>query len=240
MRGLLLTDDFEPQLFVDALRFMGDNPHLLFDKAVQHLVLSGVAVAVAAAIALPLGVLLGHAHRGAFVAINLANVGRALPTLAVIAVGIAVVGIGFTNVMIALVILAVPPILTNTYVGVDEVEPDVVEAARGVGMSEWQIVLRIEVPLAARLIFAGLRTAAVFVVASATIAAIAGGGGLGDVIVNQASYRLDGVIAASLLVSGLAFAADGAIALIERLVVPEVLRRQEEGAGSMSVGRERL
>ena len=117
----------------------------------------------------------------------MANIGRALPTLVVIAVGFIFLGIGFTNVMVALVILAVPPILTNAYVAVDQVDPDAVEAARGMGMTPWQVTRRVELPLALPLLFAGIRTAAVFVVATATIAAIAGGGGLGDIIVNQAS-----------------------------------------------------
>ena len=130
-------------------------------------------MAVAVVLAVPLGVWLGHLHRGSFIAINAANVGRALPSLAVIAIGLSVFGFGFTNVLVALVILAVPPILTNAYVAVDEVG---VEAARGMGMTGWQALRRVELPLALPLLFAGIRTAAVFVVASATIAAIAGEG----------------------------------------------------------------
>jgi osmoprotectant transport system permease protein len=107
---------------------------------------------------------------------------------------------------------------------VSEIEAETVEAARGMGMTERQILRRVELPLAAPLLFAGIRTAVVFVVASATIAAIAGGGGLGDVVVNQASYGFEGVIGASLLVSALAFAADGAVALVQRVVTPAPLR----------------
>ncbi len=157
--------------------------------------------------------MLGHLHRGSFLAVNLANIGRALPTLVVIAVGFTFLGIGFTNVMVALVVLAVPPILTNAYVAVDEVDPDAVEAARGMGMTPWQVLWRVELPLALPLLFAGIRTAAVFVVATATIAAIAGGGGLGEIIVNQATYGVDGVVAAALCVSLLALAADAALGL---------------------------
>ena len=115
---------------------------------------------------MPLGVWLGHLHRGSFIAINVANIGRALPSLAVIAIGLSVFGFGFTNVLVALVILAVPPILTNAYVAVDEVEPEAVEAARGMGMTGWQMLRRVELPLALPLLFAGIRTAAVFVVAT--------------------------------------------------------------------------
>jgi osmoprotectant transport system permease protein len=213
-------------VFVDAIEFVGDNRSFVWDKTVEHLELAGASLIVALAIALPIGIWLGHIHRGSFIAISVANIGRALPTLAVIAIGLAVLGVGFANVMVALVVLAVPPVLTNAYVAVDEVDPDAVEAARGMGMTDWQILTRVEVPLATPLLFAGIRTAAVYVVASATIAAIAGGGGLGDIIVNQGSYGLEGVIGASLVVSALAFAADGAVGLVQRIVTPRPLRRR--------------
>jgi osmoprotectant transport system permease protein len=211
-------------IFVDALRFIEENRALMWDKSVEHLVLSGAAVGVALAIALPVGIGLGHLRRYSFVAISISNVGRALPTLAVIAIGVVFLPVGFTVVLISLVVLAVPPILTNAYVAVSEIDEETVEAARGMGMTERQILQRVELPLAAPLLFSGIRTAVVFVVASATIAAIAGGGGLGDVIVNQASYGIEGVIAASLLVSALAFACDGVVAVVQRLVTPKPLR----------------
>jgi osmoprotectant transport system permease protein len=211
-------------IFVDALGFAVDHADLLWDKTVEHVALSLAAVAVALVVALPLGVGLGHLHRFSWIAISVANVGRALPTLAVIAVLLVFMPIGNTVVAISLVVLAVPPVLTNAYVGVSEVDADTVEAARGMGMTEWQILRRVELPLATPLLFAGIRTAVVFVVASATIAAIAGGGGLGEIIVNQAEYRIEGVIAASLVVSALAFAADAAVAGVQRLVTPKPLR----------------
>jgi osmoprotectant transport system permease protein len=211
-------------VFADAMRFVVDNSDLLWDKTLEHVALSAAAVGVALVIALPLGVGLGHLHRFSWIAISVANVGRALPTLVVIAVLLVFMSIGNTVVAIALVVLAVPPILTNAYVGVSEVDQETVEAARGMGMTEWQILRRVELPLATPLLFAGIRTAVVFVVASATIAAIAGGGGLGEIIVNQAEYRIEGVIAASLVVSALAFAADAAVAGIQRLVTPKPLR----------------
>jgi osmoprotectant transport system permease protein len=129
-------------------------------------------------------------------------------------------------VLISLVVLAVPPILTNAYVGVSETDRETVEAARGMGMTESQILRRVELPLATPLLFSGIRTAVVFVVASATIAAVAGGGGLGDVIVNQASYGIEGVIGASMIVCLLAFACDGLVALAQWLATPKPLRGQ--------------
>jgi osmoprotectant transport system permease protein len=213
-----------PGVFVDALEFVVDERSLILEKTWEHLLLSGAAMAIALVLALPLGLWLGHLHRGSFLAVNVANVGRALPSLAIIAIGIAFLGIGFTNVALALVVLAVPPILTNAYVAVDDVEQEAVEAARGMGMTRWQIVRRVELPLALPLIFAGIRTAAVFVVATATIAAVAGGGGLGDIIVNQAAYGLEGVVGAAICVSLLALAADAALGLVQRLLTPPGLR----------------
>jgi osmoprotectant transport system permease protein len=213
-------------VFGDALEFVYDERRLILQKTWEHLVLSGAAVAIALAIALPLGVWLGHRHRGSFLAVNVANVGRALPSLAVIAVGFVFLGIGFWSVALALVVLAVPPILTNAYVAVDGVQTEAVEAARGMGMTGRQIVTRVELPLALPLIFAGIRTAVVFVVATATIAAVAGGGGLGDIIVNQAGYGLEGVVGAAICVSVLSLAADGAVGLLQRALTPAGLRAE--------------
>ena len=213
-------------VFANSLDFMVDRRELLLEKTWEHVLLAGAALSVSIAVAVPIGVVLGHLHRGSFVAVNVANFGRALPTLVVIAVGFIFLGIGFTNVMVALVVLAVPPILTNAYVAVDQVDPDAVEAARGMGMTPWQVIRRVELPLALPLLFAGIRTAAVFVVATATIAAIAGGGGLGDIIVNQASYREEGVVAAALCVSLLALAADAALGLVQRALTPQGLKQR--------------
>jgi osmoprotectant transport system permease protein len=217
--------------FRDAITFIGDNTSLLIDKSVEQLLLSGAAIGVSLAIAIPLGLWLGHLHRGAWLAINVANVGRALPSLAVIAIGIGVLGLGFTNVMLALIVLAIPPLLTNAYVAVDGVDREAVEAARGMGMSELQVLLRVELPLALPLVFAGIRTASVYVVATAILAALAGGGGLGEIIFNQASYRLPGVLAAAMWVSGLALLVEGIFALIQRLVTPAGLRGRAPEVG---------
>jgi osmoprotectant transport system permease protein len=223
---MIVADTFDPGTFVDAFRFIGENPDLIWTKIVEHLKLSGVAMAIALAISLPLGLILGHLHRGSFVAISTANVGRALPSLAIIAIGLTVFGIGFWNVTVALVILAIPPILTNTYVAVDGVDREMTEAASAMGMRRSQVLLRVELPLALPLIFAGIRTAAVFVVSTATIAAIAGGGGLGDIIVNQASYRLSGVIGAAICVAALALAADLALGWLQLAMSPRGARRR--------------
>jgi osmoprotectant transport system permease protein len=212
----------------DLLQFYADNAGLLFDKTLAHLGISGLGMAVALVLALPLGVLLGHQHRGSFLAINISNVFRALPSLALISISLALFGLSLLNVEVALVSLAIPPILTNAYTAVDGVDPDAVEAARGMGMTERQVLGGVELPLAWPLIFAGIRTAAVYVVATAPLAAIAGGGGLGDIILNQPTYRLVGVIAATIVVVVLAFAVDALLGLAQRAVTPRGLHVPRE------------
>jgi osmoprotectant transport system permease protein len=219
-RRVIVAQEFKPGTFVDAIRFIGDNAGLLLSKTGEHLELSAVALAIALVLALPLGLWLGHRHRGFLFAASVANVGRALPSLVLIAFGLTILGIGFWNNTAALVVLAAPPILTNAYFGIDGVDRDIVEAARGMGLTDLQILTRVELPLGLPLVIAGIRIAAIFVIATATIAAVAGGGGLGEIIVNQASYGLAGVVAASLCVSALAFAAAGLLTLLLRVASP--------------------
>jgi osmoprotectant transport system permease protein len=218
---------FSLSTFGDAFRFLWDDRSLLVTKALEQIQLSAIAIGIAAVIALPLGVWLGHLHRGSFLAINVSNLGRALPSLAVISVGLPLFGIGHTVVILALVVLAAPLMLTNAYVAVDGVDADVVEAARGMGLSPPQVLTRVELPLALPLIFAGIRTASVYVVATATLAGVVGGGSLGDIIFNQATYFLSGVVGAAILVSLLAFAADFTFAGLQRLLTPRGLRYAE-------------
>jgi osmoprotectant transport system permease protein len=214
------------QTLVDSFTFFGRHPGLMWDKTLAHLAISFASLAVALAIAIPLGVWLGHLHRASFVAINVSNVGRALPSLAVISIGIGYLGIGFWNVLVALVVLAAPVMLTNAYVAVEQVDRNAVEAARAAGMTAWQVLTRVELPLATPLIFAGVRTGSVYVIATATLATFAGGGGLGDIIVNQPTYGVPGVIAGSLTIIVLAFAVDGLLALVQRAATPRPLRKR--------------
>jgi osmoprotectant transport system permease protein len=212
--------------FGNAIEFLFDNTGLIWDKTVEHIWLSLASLGVAMLIAIPLGVWLGHLHRGSFVAINVSNVGRALPSLAVISIGLGLLGVGFTNVTVALVILAAPVMLTNAYVAVDRVDQDAVKAARAMGMKPLQVLLRVEIPLALPLMFAGIRTAAVYVVATAPLAALAGGGGLGDIIVNQPTYGPEGVVAGSIAIAALACATEGVFALLQYVVTPRALRKR--------------
>jgi osmoprotectant transport system permease protein len=221
----MLADEANLHTFVDAFDFIGSNAGFLTTKAIEQLQLSGAALALALIVALPLGVTLGHLHRGSNAAIGASIVGRALPSLVLIAAFLTLLGVGFVNNMVALAVLGSGPILTNSFDGVERVDRDVVEAARGMGMTGLQILRRVELPLAIPLIFTGIRVAAVTIVATAPIAAIAGGGGLGDVIVNQASYRLSGVLGASLCVMLLSALVFVALAGVQIAVTPRALRR---------------
>jgi len=206
--------------FVEAFRFIIHNgavagqPNLpsLAHLALETLKVGAIGVAISLVIAVPLGVWLGHLHRGSFLAINIGNIGRALPSLVVLAIGDAFLGLGLTVVELALVILAVPPIITNAYYAIDSVDPDLVDAARGMGMSERQVLTNVELPLSVPGVFAGIRTAAVFVISTTTIASLAGfSGSLGDIIANETSYHFSGVLGAAICVALLALAVEGAL-----------------------------
>jgi osmoprotectant transport system permease protein len=200
-------------LFVDTLRFIEDNAGLLIQKAAETAELAFTALGIAILLALPLGLWLGHRHRGLFVALGVSSLGRALPSVALIGFGIAILGVGFWSNTVALVVLGIPPILTNTYFAVEGVDRDVVEAARGMGLTETGILARVELPLGLPFVLAGVRVSAVFVIATATIAGLFGGGGLGDIMANQPAYGLAGVLAAALCVSALALLTAGVLGL---------------------------
>jgi osmoprotectant transport system permease protein len=189
-----------------------------------HLKLSAASMAIACLVSIPLGLWLGHTGRGGFLAINASNVGRAVPTLALIAFFVAFLGVGFTNLTLALVLLAIPPILTNAYTGVRQVDRDTVDSARGMGMTGVQIVRRVELPLALPLIFGGIRISAVNVVATATIAPLAGVVTLGDPIINVNTYGSEGRLAAAIVVALLAVVTEVSLAALQRGVTPRGLK----------------
>lgn len=216
--------------FTGAFKFMGERTDVLWTSTKDHLLVSLIAVVVALAIALPVGVWLGHLKRFSFLAINLSNLGRALPSVAVLALLLPLTGVTRTTVIIALIVLAVPPVLTNAYVAVSEVDKDAVEAAVGMGMKPMQVLTQVELPMALPLMFAGIRTAAVYVVATATLGGFFGGGGLGDIISNPASYRFTGVLAASIWVAVLALLADFGFGGLQRLLTPRGLKDRAPAA----------
>ncbi len=225
----------------DALSFIGRNgqipgqPHFptLVYLTLETLKVAGLGMAVSLVVAIPLGVWLGHIHRGSFVAINLGNIWRALPSLAVLAIGVAFLGIGLGNVELALIVLAVPPIITNAYVAVDGVDREVVDAARGMGLTGWQVLRQVELPQAIPLVFAGVRTAALFVVSTTTIASLTGySGSLGDIINNETSYHLSGVLGAAICIAALALVVEFVLAGVQRLLTPRglILAGEDEPA----------
>ena len=200
------------------------GPGELADLAASHMTVSLVAIAIAIAISVPIGLYLGHYGRGEFLAVSVSNVGRAVPSLALLAFFVAFLGIGFTNVVFVLLLLAIPPILTNTYVGVRQVNRESVDAARGVGLSEGQIVRLIELPMALPTIFGGIRTSAVAVVATATIAPLANVQSLGNPIIEPQTYGLPGQLGAAIVVALITLATDLGLGLIQRAVTPEGLK----------------
>jgi osmoprotectant transport system permease protein len=186
--------------------------------------ISALGLAVAVSIALPIGAWLGHRGRGETLAIAIGNAGRAIPELGLIAIVAAFIGVGVFNVTIALVVLGIPPILTNAFVGVRQADRDAVEAARGVGMTGWQVLSRVELPLAMPTIMTGVRTSAINIIATATIAPLAGVVTLGDYIINGSNYGPEGVLAGAILVALLALGAELALSGIQRLLTPRGLR----------------
>lgn len=196
----------------------------------DHLELTIVAMALACAFSIPLGLWLGHIRKGSFLAISVSNVGRAVPSLALIAFFVAYLGTGFTNVTVALVLLAVPPILTNTYVAVTQVDRDTVDAARGMGMTGAEVIRKVELPLSLPLIFGGIKISAVNVIATATIAPLAGVNTLGDAIINPSVYGDTGQLAAAICVAALAIFTELGLGAVQRAVTPAGLKLTPDSA----------
>jgi osmoprotectant transport system permease protein len=197
------------------------------DRLVQHLEYTGIALAIAAVIALPLGLAMGHARRGGFAVVSVANFGRALPTLGLLVLIFVLTSGSPASWLVPLAALAIPPILVNAYEGVLGVDPELTDAARGMGMTEWQILRQVEAPVALPLILLGLRIAAIQVVATATIAAYIGLGGLGRYIIDGlASSEYNMVAGGAALVVLLALIVQGVFMLLRQVIVPRGLRHQ--------------
>jgi osmoprotectant transport system permease protein len=196
----------------------------------EHVSLSAASLAVGMLVSLPIGLFIGHTGRGAAVAVNIANIGRAIPSLGLLGIVFAPalalgLGLGFWPSLIALTALAIPPIVLNTYVGLRSVERDLIEAGRGMGMREWQILGRIEIPIALPVILAGVRISAVQVVATATLAAVISGGTLGHIILQ--GFNLGDqvrIFGAALLVALLAISTEVGFGLLQRAATPRGLR----------------
>jgi osmoprotectant transport system permease protein len=190
-------------------------------RTLEHLQITAAAIAIAAGIALPVGMYIGHRRRFEFLIVSVGNIGRALPSFGLLLLFVIAMGLGDAPIVLTMTLLAIPPILINTYVGLQAVDPDALEAARGMGTTELGVLGRIELPLAAPVILAGLRIATVQVIATATLAAVAGGGGLGRYIVDGFAGGDDAqLFSGAVLVAALALAIDGAFLFLQRLVAP--------------------
>jgi osmoprotectant transport system permease protein len=213
------------------------NPDGILARTWEHLEISAAAVALACLVAWPIGIWLGHVGRGGNVIVGVANLARAMPTVALLAIfPLTFIGFGYPPIILALAIFAVPPLLANAYLGVREVDPEVREAARGMGLSGRQVLARVELPLAVPYLAGGFRTAAVQVVATATLAAFVNGGGLGMIISRGFGLGIAAgggqIVAGGLIVVVLCLALEGLLAVGERLLTPRHQRRIEHKARS--------
>lgn len=209
--------------FADPAHWAGSDG--IPTRFVEHVELSAVSVAIGAVIALPIGIVLGHYGRFGGLAMSLSNVGRAIPSIALLVLAFQVFGLGNLPIVIALTALAIPPMVTNSYVAMREVDPDIKEAARGMGYREPAQILRVELPLAVPLVMAGIRTSAVQVVATATLAALIAGGGFGRYIIDgfgQQDYTK--LVAGGILVALLALVTEALLSGLERVLMPRGLR----------------
>ena len=194
-------------------------------RLAQHVQLSAESVAIGALIALPIGIVLGHFGRFGNLAINISNIGRAVPSFGLLVIAFQVLGLGDGPIILALTALAIPPMVTNSYVALREVDPEIREAARGMGYRALAQLLRVELPLAVPLIMAGIRTSAVQVVATATLAALIAGGGLGRYIVDGLAQQIYAKeFAGAVLVAGLALTTEVSLLTLERVLVPRGIR----------------
>lgn len=205
----------------------------------EHVRMAGVATVAACLLALPPAVWLGHQRRFGGVAVNVSNIGRAIPSFAILVIGSEQVGlleypvIGSVTTFVALLALAVPPLVTNAYVAVAQVPDDLRDAAHGMGMSDMGVLRRVELPVAAPLLMAGVRTAAVQVVATTTIAAFVGADGLGRFIIDGRAINDQAqIFAGALLVALLSLGTEGGLAIVQSLVTPKGLRHSELRAGA--------
>jgi osmoprotectant transport system permease protein len=193
----------------------------------EHLLMTLVSVGIATAIALPIGTWLGHSKRGSFLVVSVTNAGRAVPSLGVVFLFFAILGAGFFNITLALILLAIPPILLNAYTGVRAVDPEAVDAATGMGLTGAQVLRKVELPLALPLIFGGIKTSTVNVIATATLGPEAGVVTLGDPIINPSSYGEAGRLGAAILVAALAIVAEVGLSAVQRRLTPKGLKLSE-------------
>jgi len=237
--------------FLDPVNWSGTTG--IPNRLQEHLLICGLSVLTASLIAIPVGLFVGHTNNGSGVAINLANIGRAIPSYAMMVIPLPLTltlapiigyeanfGLVFLPPYLAMTFLAIPPLLVSTYAGLRSVDHDLLEAGRGMGLRERQILTRIELPLASSIIVGGVRTATLQVIATATIAAILGGGGLGRFIfdgLNQGLAGRNSIFAGAILVAALAIGIDIVLAGVQRMLTPKALRQtRTSGAQTFKPG----
>lgn len=234
--------------FTDLVRFLSTGSDWtggsgILARTGEHLVITGEAVGLALLIALPIGLVLGHLGRGGLVAINVSNVGRAVPTLGLLILLASwdTVGVGDEAAVLALMFFAIPPVLTNTYVGMTAVDPEVKEAARGMGMTGRQLLGRVELPLALPLVAAGIRTAVVQVIATATLAAVVGSGGLGRFVYDGFATHSPGVyLGGAAVVIALAVLVEAVLGRLQRALERRLGRVPQPADAATRAGEAQL
>jgi osmoprotectant transport system permease protein len=229
-----------------AIRWLNDplnwtNPNGIVDRLAEHVQIAAAAVLLGCLVAWPLGLWLGHVGRGGGAIVVLSNLTLAVPTIALLMIlPLTPIGFGRPAVIIALAVFAIPPLLANAYLGIREVDPEVRDAARGMGLSGWQLLGRVELPLSVPYLAAGLRTASLQVVATATLATFVSGGGLGEIINAGFGLGLEAhggqILAGGLIVALLALLVELVLGLVERLVTPRPLRRARAAAPAAATG----
>ncbi len=216
---------------MDVLNFILDPKNDFIGHTRDYLSICGVSIALAIIIGVVLGAIVSRNAFAAFLAVNLSGLMRAIPIIAVLLLFVPFLGLGFKPTIIALIVLGIPPILLNTYTGIRGVDPAMIDAAKGMGMTTWQIVTRIQAPLVTPLVAAGIRTSAVQIVATATLAAFIGAGGYGDYIVDGISvFNYTELIAGAIAVAVLAMLIEVFMSWLQRLLTPEGLKVQEQAA----------
>jgi osmoprotectant transport system permease protein len=210
----------------DPINWSLSTPGSFPELILAHLAYVALALLIGTVIALPVGLYIGHTGRGAFIAVNAGNAGRSLPTLGLLMLMVTLLGLGLTPALIALTVLVIPPILTSAYAGLRALDPRVVDASRAMGMRPWQVLTRVELPMALPVLMSGFRSAALQVVATATVAAAVGLSGLGRPLMDGLAVNdYSRVLAGAVVVALLAVALDLVLALIQRWIVSPGLPR---------------
>lgn len=216
-----------------VIQFILDPQNDFIGQTLAYLGICGFSIAIAIVIGVVLGAAVSRNPALAFVAVNLSGLIRAIPIIAILFAFVPILGLGFKPTVIALIVLGIPPILLNTYTGLRAIDPAIIDAAKGMGMNRWQIATRIQTPLVTPLVITGVRTSAVQIIATATLAAFIAAGGYGDYIVNGLNvFNYTELIAGSIAVAALAILVEVLMSWIQRLVTPAGLKLQEQEAAS--------